>query len=308
MRGRFCRTLRWRKCMSRKLAGALGLCLFAIAGEARGGDLYPGFVYLSDVAPDIRQDMRYAGPHNFIGRKVDGYEANECILTERAARALVKVQADLVTRGLSLIVWDCYRPTRAVRDFANWSKAPNDARMKAEFFPNTDKVNFFQQGYLATKSAHSRGSTVDLGIVPDSVKELPKFDPAAPLKPCTAPKGQRFEDETIDLGTEHDCLDPQASTGSQNAPKEARTNRLLLQKAMQRAGLRPYSKEWRHFELIQEPFPHQAFDFPIVPRGGAGGAETDKVQGRSPAEIDTTQRSHPRGRRSGSQKSGLAPL
>jgi D-alanyl-D-alanine dipeptidase len=274
---------RWRKLMVYKLAGALCLCLLATAGEASSGELPVGFVYLADVSRDIRQDMRYSGAHNFIGRRVDGYEAHECILTEPAARALDRVQAELASRGLSLIVWDCYRPARAVRDFANWSRLPNETRMKAEFFPNTDKANFFQQGYLATRSAHSRGSTVDLGVVPSSVRDLPKFDPAAPLKSCTAPKGQRFEDGTIDFGTEHDCLDPQASTISPNIPKEAQANRLLLRAAMERAGFRPYSKEWWHFELTEEPFQH-AFDFPVVARGGG---PTEK-----PTEIDKAQRTH----------------
>jgi D-alanyl-D-alanine dipeptidase len=280
---------RWKKLMVNRLAGALGLCLFATAVQAGSGDLPAGFVYLADVSREIRQDMRYAGAHNFIGRRVEGYDANECILTERAARALVRVQTELAPRGLSLIVWDCYRPARAVRDFANWSKSPNEARMKPEFFPNTDKANFFQQGYLATRSLHSRGSTVDLGIVPSSVKDLPKFDPAAPLKPCTAPKGQRFEDGTIDFGTEHDCLDPQASTLSPNISREAQANRILLRDAMQHAGFRSYSKEWWHFELVDEPF-QQAFDFPVIARSGAPAekpvtppAEVDKAQ--QPATI-----------------------
>jgi D-alanyl-D-alanine dipeptidase len=227
--------------------------------------------------------MSYAGAHNFIGRRVDGYDAAECILTRQAAQGLVRVQAELAPRGYSLIVWDCYRPVRAVRDFVNWSRLPNEARMKAEFFPNTDKANFFQQGYLATRSAHSRGSTVDLGIVPSSLREIPKFDMAGPLKPCTAPKGQRFEDGTIDLGTEHDCLDPQASTISPNISKEAQANRLMLREAMLRAGFKPYSKEWWHFELVDEPFQH-AFDFPVVARGAAPAerplplAEADRSQ------------------------------
>lgn len=266
--------------MVNKLTAALGLCLLATAVEAGSGELPVGFVYLTDVAREIRQDMRYAGEHNFIGRRIDGYDAAECILTVPAARGLIRVQTELALRGLSLIVWDCYRPARAVRDFTNWSRLPSETRMKAEFFPNTDKVNFFQQGYLATRSAHSRGSTVDLGIVPSSVRDLPKFDPTAPLKSCTAPKGQRFEDGTLDFGTEHDCLDPQANTTSANIPKEAQDNRLLLRDAMQRAGFKPYSKEWWHFELIEEPF-QRAFDFPVVARSGG---PTEK-----PTELDKTQ-------------------
>jgi D-alanyl-D-alanine dipeptidase len=250
-----------------RLMTAIGIAVITIVvAEAR--ELHLGFVYLADLVPSIRQDMRYAGSHNFLGRPVNGYEANECILTEQAARALVKVQAELALRKLSLIVWDCYRPSRAVRDFVAWSKVPADARMRAEFYPNTKKERFIQLGYLAAHSAHSRGSTVDVGIMPSDVSP-PGFDPTFPLKPCTAPKGQRFEDGTIDLGTEHDCFDVQSSTSNPNVPEEAQTNRLTLQRVMQRSGFSPYAREWWHFQLKNEPFPDEAFDFPVVARGAS---------------------------------------
>jgi D-alanyl-D-alanine dipeptidase len=252
--------------VSIKPAAVIGACLIAGNFAAAAAELPGGFVYLADVDSGIRQDIRYAGSHNFIGRPVDGYLANTCVLTERAARALKEVQAELAARKLSLIVWDCYRPARAVRDFLAWSRKPQEARMKSEFFPGTDKARLFVLGYLASRSPHSRGSTVDLGIVPNDSPRPPAYDPAAPPKSCTAPKGERFEDGTIDFGTGHDCLDPLAGTASPNVSREAASNRRLLQVLMRRFGFRSYWREWWHFELVDEPFPQRSFDFPIVAR------------------------------------------
>ena len=140
--------------------------LAALVGAAGADGLPSGFVRLRDVAPTIRQDMRYYGSHNFIGRPIPGYLAPECILTAQAAQALAAVQADLATSNLSLVVYDCYRPQRAVQDFVTWGQNAADQRMKAEFYPRVDKADFVKLGYVADKSGHSRGSTVDLAIVP----------------------------------------------------------------------------------------------------------------------------------------------
>jgi D-alanyl-D-alanine dipeptidase len=130
-----------------------------------------GFVYLRDVDPTILQDIRYAGSHNFVGRPIKGYPAAECILSVSAANALAAVQRRLSEKKLSLIVWDCYRPKRAVDDFVAWARNPARAEMKAEFYPRTEKAMLFGLGYLAYRSAHSRGSTVDLGIVPSEAAQ-----------------------------------------------------------------------------------------------------------------------------------------
>ena len=141
----------------------------AVAGSA----LPKGFVYLRDIDPTIVQDIRYAGSHNFVGRPIRGYLAAECILSEPAAKALKAVQRKLAEKKLSLVVWDCYRPKRAVDDFLQWSKDPTHSEMKAEFYPHADKEKLFALGYLAKRSAHSRGSTVDLGIVPTAFSSAP---------------------------------------------------------------------------------------------------------------------------------------
>jgi len=228
-------------------------------------ELPAGFVYLGDVDASIVQDIRYAGSHNFIGRPIAGYEAAECVLTEKAARALAKVQAQLAPKKLSLIVWDCYRPTRATDEFVRWTKDPNDTKMKAEFYPRIDKSQIFELGYLSTRSAHSRGSTVDLGIAPIGAA-VPRFDPAVPLASCVAGKAQRFEDGALDFGTGYDCMDELSATVHAAINAQAQANRLMLRNLMVAAGFKPYRREWWHFELIDEPFPHRSFDFPIRAR------------------------------------------
>ena len=241
--------------------------IFWLAGLGTSGAQVPaGFVYLGDVSPTVRQDIRYAGAHNFVGRRVAGYSAGECILAAAAARALARVQDELVARNMSLIVWDCYRPRRAVADFLRWSRISSDTAMKPEFYPATDKSALFSLGYLSARSAHARGNAVDLGIVPASLHSVPAFDPSAALKPCTAPKGVRFEDGTLDFGTGYDCLDPQASAGHANVSRQARANRLLLRRAMQRHGFRPNGREWWHFEYVADTVPLQSFDFPVMAR------------------------------------------
>ena len=226
------------------------------------GSLPRGFVYLRDIDPSIVQDIRYAGPHNFVGRPIRGYLAAECILSAPAANALAVVQKRLAEKKLSLIVWDCYRPKRAVADFYAWSRDAARSEMKAEFYPRADKASLFAQGYIAIRSAHSRGSTVDLGIVPADVSSAPKRDPAQPLKPCTAPKGERFDDGTIDLGTGPDCLDELASTSNARVGAVARANRQMLKAAMREAGFRGYFREWWHFEFLNGPFV-DGFDFEV---------------------------------------------
>lgn len=236
--------------------------LFAGNSVRANEQMREGFVYLSDTDPSIVQDMRYAGSHNFVGRPINGYASGDCILTSVAAQALKQVQAGLAPKGLSLIVWDCYRPERAVQDFMNWTQTP-DQPMKGEFFPRVDKSRLFALGYLAKRSRHSRGSTVDLAIVPTALKAAPQYQKGTRQSPCFAPKGERFEDGTLDFGTGQDCLDVTSSFSNTEVGKVARDNRSLLRDAMISAGFQPYEKEWWHFELKNEPFKTE-FDFPVI--------------------------------------------
>jgi D-alanyl-D-alanine dipeptidase len=254
---------RWVSLFSGAIRVALVPVLTMLPASASAGSALPkGFVYLRDFDPTIVQDIRYAGSHNFVGRPIRGYLAAECILSESAANALKTVQMMLADKKLSLIVWDCYRPKRAVDDFARWSRDPTHSETKAEFYPRTDKAQLFALGYLARRSAHSRGSTVDLGIVPATVSSAPP-NPSVPLKACTLPKGARFEDGTIDLGTGYDCLDVLANTSNALVGAPARHNRQTLKSYMQRVGFRPNPREWWHFELINAPFNGEAFDFEV---------------------------------------------
>jgi D-alanyl-D-alanine dipeptidase len=243
-------------------AGLVLMVMLLPAPALAGSALPKGLVYLRDIDPTIVQDIRYAGSHNFVGRPIKGYLAAECIVSVAAANALETVQRRLADKKLSLIVWDCYRPKRAVDDFLQWSKDPTHSEMKTEFYPRTDKEKLFALGYLARRSAHSRGSTVDLGIVPSGSSFAPPPNPQS-LKACTSPKGERFEDGTIDFGTGYDCLDVLANTSNALVGQTARRNRQTLKSYMERAGFRPYAREWWHFELTDEPFKRDGFDFEI---------------------------------------------
>jgi zinc D-Ala-D-Ala dipeptidase len=199
----------------------------------------PGFVDAADAIPGLVVEMRYAGAHNFVGRAIAGYEAPVCLLTREAAAALAEVQAELAASGRGLKVYDCYRPARAVADFATWARDPADQRMKAEYYPNVDKSRLFELGYLAERSGHSRGSTVDLTIV----------DLATGAE--------------ADMGSPWDLFDPVSWPGDETVPSAARANRIALQRVMIAHGFRPLREEWWHFTLENEPHPDTYFDFPV---------------------------------------------
>ena len=222
-----------------------------------------GFVRLADVAPDIIQEMRYSGEHNFVGRPIAGYGVGECWLTRPAAEALVEVQRAVAVQGYALKVYDCYRPQRAVADFVDWAKDPGDSTTRAEFYPRLDKDVLFPQGYIAEKSGHSRGSTVDLTLVPAGKGPSPTWSVGDPLVDCTAPVGERFPDTSIDMGTGFDCFDPLAATASPDVSTEQHAHRQILLQAMLAAGFTNLAEEWWHYTLAQEPFPDTYFDAPI---------------------------------------------
>ena len=191
-----------------------------------------------DVVPGLVTDMRYAGSHNFVGRPIEGYEAPRCLLTQPAAAALADVARDLAPRGLVIKAFDCYRPTQAVANFIRWARDLNDTVNKAEFYPNVDKRTLFRDGYIASHSGHSRGSTIDLTLV-------------------------RADGRELDMGTPFDFFSPKSWTADASIGPEAHANRIVLAAAMRRRGFRGYDKEWWHFTLSREPFPETYFDFPV---------------------------------------------
>lgn len=222
-----------------------------------------GFVYLKDIDPSIIQDMRYASSHNFIGQPIVGYLTSQCILTRDAALALTQVQQKLKPRGLSLMVFDCYRPQMAVDEFVAWSRQPQLQQMKAEFYPRTNKAEVFKLGYVASRSGHTRGSTVDLTVVALPLQR-DSYIASQPLVSCFAPFGQRFRDGGVDMGTGFDCLDKMAHFNATPLENTALRNRKLLRSVMQAAGFAPYAQEWWHFTLEKEPFPDTYFNFPVT--------------------------------------------
>lgn len=237
--------------------------LILAAGLAAAPETLPeGFVHLDEIAPEILQDMRYAGAHNFTAAPVDGYDAARCILTREAAAALAEVQAAVAAQGYRLMVWDCYRPVRAVARFVAWSK-DDDTSAKAEFYPRLPKTVLFEFGYIATRSRHSAGSTVDLTLVPATLEAAPAFAAGAPYTDCAAPVGARFADGGIDMGTGYDCFDVKAHGANAEVGAAAIANRTILGDAMAAAGFRPYAEEWWHFTLAGAPFEGEAFDFPV---------------------------------------------
>lgn len=227
------------------------------------GNLPVGFVYLQDIDSTIVQDIRYATAHNFIGSPISGYEAGACILTLQAAQALAQVQKELLQSKLSLKVFDCYRPQRAVDEFIHWNQDPADQKMKAEFYPRVDKAKFFDLGYVAKQSGHSRGSTMDLTIVPLGAHPQ-NYENGQALVSCLAPYHDRFNDAGIDMGTGFDCMDKLAHNDNHSISPIAYKHRMLLKSLMEKHGFSAYQPEWWHFTLKNEPYPQTYFDFPIL--------------------------------------------
>jgi D-alanyl-D-alanine dipeptidase len=244
-----------------RLAVLAALCN---AAPAFAGDVMPeGFVYLRDVDPTIEQDMRYAGSKNFTGKPVPGYDAAECVLVRQAAEALKVVQADLKAKGLGLRVYDCYRPTQAVAAFVAWAKLPDDPASKSVYYPNMDKASLFPN-YIATRSGHSRGATVDLTLVKLESSEPQPAEAAA--EACNAPQGSMAPDGSLAMGSTFDCFDLKSTILASNYTAEQHENRVALRDAMAAQGFNDYSSEWWHFTLAKEPYPDTYFDFPIVAR------------------------------------------
>jgi D-alanyl-D-alanine dipeptidase len=230
----------------------------------------PQFVALHDVAPTVLREIRYDTRHDFMGVPVDGYRAPMCLLTRDAALGLRRAQRAFLEQGYSLKVYDCYRPQRAVDHFVRWAEDLDDQRMKGEFYPRVDKSDLFADGYIAEKSGHSRGSTMDLTLVELPARPTRDYVPGEPLTPCYAPQDERFPDNSIDMGTGYDCFDTLAHTLDPRVQGEQRANRLLLKHGMEAAGFVNYPYEWWHYTYQPETFPETYFDFPVSRRSVSG--------------------------------------
>ncbi|MBS0402362.1 MAG: M15 family metallopeptidase [Proteobacteria bacterium] len=235
---------------------ALALALAGCAGPAPTStpthEPAPDLVPLHTLAPTVQQDMRYFGSHNFMGRRVAGYEAPRCWLSRPAAQALAAVQRDLASWGLGLKVFDCYRPQAAVDDFVRWGADLSDQRTKAEYYPRVPKSELFARGYIAERSGHSRASTVDLSLV--------VLDAAAARTVLLGPIADGHE---IDMGTPFDLFDERSHTDNPTLGVTERHNRQWLRAVMQRHGWRNLPEEWWHYTLQNEPYPDRYFKRPV---------------------------------------------
>ena len=230
------------------------------ATGAEADKLPAGFVYLRDVAPSIAQDMRYAGPDNFTGKPVPGYDAAECVLKRSAAEALKRAQEKAQALGLTLKVYDCYRPVRAVKAFLAWAAAPGDARAQ-RYYPHLRKSQLVP-GYIAPRSGHSTGFAADLTLAPaNAAAEAP----STADQDCTAPAADRGPETSLDMGTAFDCFDPKANTASPLVTPEQHKTRMLLKGILEGAGFKNYPGEWWHFSYAGANGT-QAHDFPVEPR------------------------------------------
>jgi D-alanyl-D-alanine dipeptidase len=240
------------------------LLLLALASPADAQALPGGFVYLRDIDPSIIQDIRYGGSNNFLGRRLAGYEAGECVVKREVALALSRIQARLAPRKLSLKMMDCYRPARAVRDMWLWAQNGRETPADRRFNPAFRKQDLFRLGYIATHSGHSTGSALDLTLVDLTADNSTRFDPAKTYADCTAPAADRAPEASIDMGTGYDCTDLKGHTAASTITPEQRRWRHELVAAMATEGFVNYWKEWWHFSLPGAGGP--AYDFPITPR------------------------------------------
>lgn len=217
------------------------LSVFASCRQTSGpeAEMPEDFVLLAEAVPDIILEIRYYSSYNFVGARIDGYEAPVAIMTKEAAGALKEVSDELIDRGYCLKVYDAYRPQRAVAHFVRWAQNVDDVKMKPSFYPDVDKSRLFELGYIMEHSGHSRGSTVDLTLVEiASGKEL-------------------------DMGGPFDWFGDLSHPDYQDITDVQKANRAILRDAMLRHGFKPLDSEWWHFTLAEEPYPDTYFNFPI---------------------------------------------
>jgi zinc D-Ala-D-Ala dipeptidase len=197
------------------------------------------FGFVDELVAGVRWDAKYATWDNFTGKPVDGYMANRIVGTRALCAALKQVRDHAASAGFGLLLWDGYRPQRAVDCFVRWSKRPEDGRTKVRHYPNIERAEMFERGYVAAKSSHSRGSTIDLTLYHLDGNEL------APM------------------GGDHDLMDSVSHHGAREITHVETRNRRYLRSIMEACGFSSYDCEWWHYALKNEPFPDTYFDFPI---------------------------------------------
>jgi zinc D-Ala-D-Ala dipeptidase len=242
----------------------IALAIAASASGAGAQTLPGGFVFLRDIDPSIIQDIRYAGANNFVGRRLSGYEAAECVVKREMGLALQRVQRELTPEKLSLKMLDCYRPERAVHDMVVWAQNGREMPAERRYNPVFSKKDLFRLGYIAKHSGHSTGAAVDLTLVDLTADNSGTFDPGKAYADCTAQADARAPEGSVDMGTGYDCSDLKAHTAASSITSAQRRWRNALVAAMAKQGFVNYSKEWWHFSLPGAGGP--AYDFPITKR------------------------------------------
>jgi D-alanyl-D-alanine dipeptidase len=213
--------------------------MFSYSSTTHAQDVPDNFIYLTEVIPYVEFDLRYYSDENFIGQPVPGYQSNVLIVTLQAAMALKNVQQDLSYSNFALKIFDAYRPQQAVDYFVRWANDPDDIRMKEFYYPNVEKDELIPKGFIAEKSSHSRGSTVDATII-------------------------SLEDgRELDMGTPFDLFDQKSWPSDTTVTVQQRANRQLLRTVMSKYGFIGLEEEWWHFTLRDEPYPETYFDFPV---------------------------------------------
>lgn len=226
-------------------------------------ELPNGFVYLDEVNSNIISNLRYATEENFISENVRGYKANRVILTKQAALSLNEAWKIFDENGFNLVVYDAYRPTRAVDHFIEWSLNPNASQeKKSSYFPHIEHNTVFDKGYVAKKSGHSRGSTIDLTIIEKNKCIKPVNITKRILK--DGREINFLDDNTVDMGSSFDLFDEASTTLSEVVSEQALKNRKFLLDTMIKCGFKNYEFEWWHYTLINEPFPNDYFNFEII--------------------------------------------
>jgi D-alanyl-D-alanine dipeptidase len=201
--------------------------------------MHEDFAFVDELVSEIRWDAKYATWDNFTGKPVDGYLANRIVGTKALCVALERARDSAASLGFGLLLWDGYRPQRAVECFLRWSERSEDGRTKLRHYPNIDRPEMFEKGYVAAKSGHSRGSTVDLTLYHLATAEL------APM------------------GGDHDLMDPISHHGAEGITQGEAINRRYLRSIMEDSGFDSYDREWWHYTLRPEPYPNTYFDFPV---------------------------------------------
>lgn len=224
-----------------------------------------GFVYLHEIDPTIRTSLRYYSDQNFMAKSVDGYKKSVVIMTQQAAEALKKAQEEFIADGYCLVVYDAYRPQDGVNHFIKWSEDVGDQKRKSQYYPRINKADVFELGYVAKRSGHSRGSTIDLTLikVEDQLHEIQEKE----RKLLDGFTITLLDDGTVDMGSSFDLVDEASHTQTNLVEEQFQKQRAYLKNVMAKHGFKNYSQEWWHFTLQDEPYSASQdssyFNFPI---------------------------------------------